>query len=215
MIKAKAHQRYKTSEGIPCVGVTTVLGVMNKPALVGWANKLGLDGYDVNKWVDSLAEIGTLIHYLVECNLKGKEPELGDYTANQINTAKEAFKKWEAWRANNKVELIDSEMQVVSDSLQVGGTCDVYAKVNGRLTVLDIKTSKGCYSEQRTQVVAYAKLLEENGKKVDDCRIIRIGRSENEGFDDILIGALQLHWHRFLACLALYKANKNIENSGA
>jgi hypothetical protein len=97
----------------------------------------------------------------------------------------------------------------------VGGTCDIYAKVNGKLTVLDIKTSKACYSEQRTQVVAYKKLLEENGKQAEECRIIRIGRSEHEGYDDILIGAHNLHWDRCMACLNLYRANKNLENSGA
>lgn len=215
MKKTKAHQRYKTSTGEPCVGVTTVLGVMNKPALVGWANKLGLDGYDVNKFVDALANIGTLIHYLVECDIKGETPELGDFTANEIETAKQAFKKWESWKAGVDFKLLGSEMQVVSDTLKVGGTCDIYAEVNGKKTVLDIKTSKACYSEQRTQVVAYAAILEENGYKIDECRIIRIGRAENEGFDDILIGGYALHWERFKACLALYRANKNVENGGA
>lgn len=215
MKKTRAHQRYKTSTGEPCVGVTTVLGVMNKPALVPWANKLGLDGYDVNKYVDALATIGTLIHYMVECEIKGVELDLNDYTPNQIETATQAFNKWLEWRKKNKFELLESELQMSSDSLKYGGTCDIYAIVNDKKTVLDIKTSKAIYSEARTQVVAYKHLLEENGREVDDCRIIRIGRDENEGFDDILIGGHDVHWTRFQACLALYWANKNINNSGA
>ncbi len=214
MIKAKAHQRYTTSRGEPCVGVTTVLGVMNKPQLVNWANRLGLDGYDVTKWVDGLANIGTLIHYLIECDINGAVPDLNNYTPNEVKTATEAFTKWVEWRGRNRFALIGSELQIVSDSLKVGGTCDIYAMVNDKATVLDIKTSKACYSEQRTQVVAYKNLLVENGKTVDECRIIRIGRSESEGFDDILIGAEKLHWSRFLACLELYRCNKNLENSG-
>lgn len=215
MIKAKAHTRYKSSSGIPCVGVTTVLGVMNKPALVAWANKLGLEGYEVGKWVDALAKIGTLIHYLIECDIKGEVADLSDYSENDINTAKEAFKKWVAWKEKNQFELIASELQIVDDELLVAGTCDIYAKVNGIPTVLDIKTSKACYSEQRTQVVAYKELLLRQGKEVTDSRIIRIGRSENEGFDDILIGGSAVHWKRFLACLELYRQNKNIDNAGA
>lgn len=216
MQKTKAHQRYKTSNGEPCVGVTTVLSVMNKPSLIAWANRLGLDGYDVNKYVDALANIGTLIHFLVECDIKNIQPDLNDYTPNEVKTAQTSFLKWKEWRSRNSFELIASELQIVSDELKVGGTCDIYAIVNGKKTVLDIKTSKACYSEQRTQVVAYKKLLEENGTiQVEDCRIIRIGRDENEGFDDILIGGHNLHWERFLACLKLYRANKNIENSGA
>ena len=215
MKKAKAHQRYKTSTGEPCVGVTTVLNVMAKPALVGWANKLGLDGYDVTKFVDNLAEIGTLIHHLVECDVKGVEPVLGDYTANQIEIARGAFTKWVGWRESVDFKLLGSELQLVSDSLKVGGTCDIYAEVNGKKTVLDVKTSKACYSEHRTQCIAYKNLLIENGREVDECRIIRIGRNENEGFDNILVGGHDLHWKRFLACLELYHANKNIKNSGA
>lgn len=213
--KARAHQRYKTSSGEPCVGVTTVLGVMAKPQLIKWANKLGLDGYDVDKWVDALAEVGTLIHYLVECDIKGVEPDLSNYSPNQVTTAKVSFQKWLDWRFKNKFELLGSEMQLVSDSLLYGGTLDIYAKVNEVPTVLDIKTSKACYSEQRTQVVAYKQLLLENGFDVTDCRVIRIGRDEHEGFDDVLIGGHDLHWARFQACLNLYRTNKNLENAGA
>jgi hypothetical protein len=215
MKKARAHQRYLTSKGEPCVGVTTVLGVMAKPYLIPWANKLGLDGYDVTKWVDALANVGTLIHYLVECDCKGIEPELGDYSQNDITVAKFSFQKWINWKSLNNFKLIESELQIVSDDLKVGGTCDIYADVNGKKTVMDIKTSKSVYGEQKTQGIAYKKLLQANGKLVDEARIIRIGRDQNEGFDDILIGAEELHWKRFLACLELYRANKNIDNGGA
>ena len=215
MVKAKAHQRYKTSDGRPCVGVTTVCGKIAKPYLITWANKLGLEGYDSNKWTDALADIGTLIHYLVECDIKGLIPDLGDYTENQITIAKEAFKKWVIWKEKNKFESIGSELQVVSDDLMVGGTCDHYCKLNDIFCVLDIKTSKSCYSEQRTQAVAYAKLLQALGKQVDEVRILRIGRSENEGFDDILVGGIELHWKRFLAYLTTYWIDKDLERSGA
>jgi hypothetical protein len=213
--RSRAHQRYKTSDGRPAVGVTTVLSQMNKPCLVAWANKLGLQGIDSTKYVDALARIGSCTHYLVECDAKGITPKLGDFTANEIETAKKSFQKWINWRSQNKFELVESELNLVSDAFQFGGTCDIYAIINGTPTVLDIKTSKICYSEQRTQVIAYMRLMIENKKPVTDARIIRIGRDENEGFEDILVGAHDLHWKRFKACLALYWANKNLENAGA
>ena len=40
----RAHQRYKIEDGTIVPGVTTVVGILNKPALVPWANKLGLEG---------------------------------------------------------------------------------------------------------------------------------------------------------------------------
>ena len=213
MKKAKAHQRYKTSKGEPCVGVTTVLNIMAKPALIAWANRLGLDGIDSTKYVDGLADIGTLIHYLIECDCNFIEPELGEYSQNEITVAMFAYKKWEDWKKIHSFELISSELQLISDTLKVGGTCDIYAKVDGKLTLLDIKTSKAVYGEARTQVVAYKHLLEENNKIVESCRIVRIGRDGNEGFEDITVGAFDLHWKRFLACLDLYKCNKNLKNT--
>lgn len=63
----KAHQRYYLEDGTLAVGVTTVVGILSKPALVKWANKLGLEGTDVTKYVDKTAEIGICAHYLVQC----------------------------------------------------------------------------------------------------------------------------------------------------
>ena len=38
--RSKTHQRYYDKAGTMLPGVTTILGVLNKPALVPWANKL-------------------------------------------------------------------------------------------------------------------------------------------------------------------------------
>ncbi|GAI86127.1 unnamed protein product, partial [marine sediment metagenome] len=38
------------------------IGVLNKPALVPWANNLGLQGINVKDYVDDKADIGTLAH---------------------------------------------------------------------------------------------------------------------------------------------------------
>lgn len=211
--KAKAHQKYVTTDGRPCVGVTTVLGVMAKPALIPWANKLGLQGIEVGKFVDALARIGTLCHYFVECDCKGETPQTDDYSPNEVQAAKVGFEKWLKWKEQHKFKLINSELQLASDSLQYGGTCDIYAEVDGVPTVLDIKTSKGCFPEHKTQAVAYANLLRENGHPCESVRIIRIGRDENEGFEDLTVGSHDLHWERFKACLALYWANQNLKNA--
>lgn len=210
--KSRAHTRYYTTDGVLVPGVTTVLGVMNKPALVKWANELGLRGVDSTKYVDALARIGSLIHYLVECDCLGEDPDLSDYTPNELEAAKVGYRKWIEWKSQHEVEVLGNELELVSSEHLYGGKCDIYARVDGVLTLLDIKTSKACYSEQRTQVVAYGPLLRENGKPVDAYRIIRIGRNENEGFEDVHVGAVDAHWAVFKACLALYQAQRNLKN---
>lgn len=210
--KAKTHTIYKTSKGrVP--GVTTITGVMNKPALVPWANKLGLQGIESAKYVDDLAVIGTLAHYMIECHVIKEKPDLSDYSKNQIDSAENSFLKFLEWEKKNDVEYYAAEMILVSELHQYGGQIDIYALVNGKHTLLDIKTCKGVYNDHFTQVGGgYALLLKESMRHVDDVRIIRVGRSDDEGIEaeDIPVTKLEYHEQRFLICKKLYDINKII-----
>jgi hypothetical protein len=211
MGKSKAHQRYRTADDTIVPGVTTITGVMNKPALVNWANNLGLKGISVGKYVDDLADVGTLAHKIIECYLTKQEVDYADYTPNQKSLAENAVLKFFSWEKENKFEVIKSELQMVSEKHRFGGCCDIYANLNGKSTLIDLKTSKGIFGEHFTQVSAYALLLEENGYPVEDVRILRIGRDESEGFDDKSVPLLKVHQERFLACLKLYNLNKQLK----
>jgi len=214
--KAKAHTRYRLADNTIVPGVTTLTGILNKPALVKWANNLGLEGISVKSYVDEMASIGTLAHYIVECHVQSKitktkvEPDFNDYTPNQIDLATNSVLKFYTWEKAQQIEYIASEMKLVSEMHRYGGCCDIYCKLNGNYTLIDLKTCKGIYPEQFTQVVGYAELLKENGHKVDDVRILRIGRDESEGFDDKKVPFLDLHWQRLLHCLEIYRLNKVI-----
>ena len=97
---ARTHTIYKNEKNIRVPGVTTITGVMDKPALVPWANRLGLQGYEVGKYVDELATIGSLAHYMVEVHIRNiingtnEEPDFGDYTPNQRSRAENAAIKF-------------------------------------------------------------------------------------------------------------------------
>lgn len=217
--KSKQHTIYKNKDGVRLPGVTTIIGVMEKPALVPWANKLGLAGIEVSKYVDDLATIGTLAHYLIQCHILSKinnqevKPDLSDYTPNQVSSAENCFIKFLDWESKNTVEYFNSEMVLVSETYQFGGTIDVFAKVNGKFTILDIKTCKGIYGEHFTQVAGgYNILLTDNNYNVEDIRIIRVGRTEEEGTEaeDKQIPMVQTHVKRFHICRELYNINKEL-----
>lgn len=70
--RAKPHTIYRTADGKRVPGVTTVLGIMNKPALVKWANTLGLQGIDSSAYVDETARVGTLAHEMIQEYLGGR-----------------------------------------------------------------------------------------------------------------------------------------------
>ncbi len=207
--KNKAHTRYRNAEGIIVPGATTILNsVLAKPQLVPWANKMGLQGIDTNKYVDSMATIGTLAHYMIECYLKGESPDLSEYSPAEISLAENSALKFYEWEKSHTYELIFSEQQLVSEKYQYGGCVDIYWKLDGKYTLTDIKTCKGIYSEQHTQLSSYRQLLIENGYPVEECNILRIGRDESEGFDFINSKNLDLHFERFEHCLEIYRLNK-------
>jgi hypothetical protein len=210
MKKAKAHIRYKNKDGIIVPGVTTILSVMAKPALKYWANKLGLQGIEVNKYVDILADAGTLAHSMVECKLKNIECNTYEYSQHDIDLAKNSINSFDNWLEQNKFESIFLEKEFVSEQYQFGGTIDIYGKLNEKLTLIDLKTSKAIYSEMETQACAYALLLEENNCEVEQIIILRIGRTKSEKFEERIVDNVELHQRRFIVCRELYNLNKEL-----
>jgi len=208
--RVKAHTVYKLRNGQRVPGVTTVLGVLNKPALVPWANKLGLQGIDTTKYVDKLAGIGTLAHYLVECHIKKIEPELEGFSPEEIDLAENSFLSFLEWEKNQKISYLDSEIILVSEQYKYGGTIDCYCSLNNQKTLLDFKTGKGIYEEMYYQLAAYRQLLEENGFQVDDCYILRIGRTEDEGFEYQKVDRKQLdkYWQIFYHARQIYELKR-------
>jgi len=210
--KVKAHQRYKLADGTQVPGSTTVLGVLDKAGLVGWANKLGLQGIDSRKYTDEAASVGTLAHYLVERELDGQPPDLGDYTPNQIERAMHSVKAFRRWLDGRTIEPILVEGRLVSEKYRYGGTVDFFGLLNGRRVLLDFKTSKAIYLEHKAQLVSYVKLLIENGYRPQEAHVIKLGRGPGASIEDHLVGQeeLRAHWAVFEHALGIYAAKKII-----
>src|SRR3990167_3634921 len=131
----KAKQKYFLADGSVCPGVTTIVGGLgwNKNMLVAWANRLGLNGQESRLYVDDKARIGTLAHAFVLADLGGEQPDTKDYTANQINLAKNCLKSYNGWKQGKKIEPLIVEKRMVSEVLGCGGTPDFYGKIDGVL----------------------------------------------------------------------------------
>jgi len=212
--KARAHTQYKLADGTRVPGVTTVLGVLNKPFLVKWANNLGLEGIDSAKYVDALADIGTLAHYMIECDLRKVEPDLSVYSPEHIGKAENALLSWYALIKGKTLEPVLLEASLISEEHCYGGTIDFYGKIDGVLTLADIKTSKAIYPEHKTQAGGgYRQLLVENGYPVDDVRIFRVGRTEDEAYEDHGVTMLGEHWELFQHCLAVYRLQSKLRKA--
>jgi len=206
--KSKAHIRYKNSDGEIVPGVTTVLGILNKPALIHWSWNLGMQGIDYRKFRDNLAEVGTLAHKMILDYFNKTETDTTDYSENQMNLAENCLLSFWEWEKGHKLEVIMAEAPLVSTEYGYGGTIDCFCKLDGQPTLLDFKTGKAIYPEMFYQLAAYEQLLAEDGRLIEVTRILRIGRDADEGFEERSVGKLDKHFEIFKHCLAIYNLKK-------
>jgi hypothetical protein len=213
--RAKTHTIYKLANGKRVPGVTTILEIINKPGLVKWANGLGLQGIDSETYVDETARVGTLAHEMIQEYLKGPRWDRGAFSADQIDLAENAVISFFEWERVNDYNMITEkiEMPLVSECFAYGGTVDWYGSIGGKKWLVDIKTSRGLFPEHVFQVSAYWNMLLENGFKVDGVRLLRVGRTEDEGFEDHVIDHSKLSqaFEVFQSALKLYRAKQEFE----
>ena len=212
--KTKIHTVYKLADGTRVPSVTTYLGILGKPAVIHWAWECGVQGLDYRKVRDQAGDIGTLVHYLILCQLKEEEPNLADYTSNDITAATIPMGKFSKWRVGHAIAPILLETPLVSETYRFGGMPDFFGLVDKIYTLLDFKTSQEVYQENFYQLAAYKKLLEEQGYKVDSVKIIRIGKRDDEGFEERAASNLENHWEIFLACQKIYELQKAVRKEG-
>lgn len=206
----KAHTRYRTKSGIIVPGVTTVLNLLAKPALVYWAWNLGMQGEDYRKVRDKAADVGTLVHYLVECDIKGTWPDLGEFKPNTVKKAKVAFEAFKDWRYTNKMETVECEVELVSEKYLYGGKIDWVAVDAAKNTLLlDIKTSKAVYTEHKYQLAAYWHAWDElhPDQKIDRAAIIQLNKVTGE-FSYHPFADLKFEFEIFLHLRDIYAMQK-------
>ena len=207
-----AHEIYRNRKGQRVPSVSKVIGVMDKPGLVKWANELGLQGINSYQYVDILAGAGTLAHAGVLADLMDTVWDTAPYSKDQINMAKKSVRKWFKWLDKQKFKMLWAERSLVSEKYQFGGRLDIYGILNGKKTLLDIKTTKKLYDNHATQTAGYRILLLENKFPVDESRLLRLPRTDDEGMEpeDKLIEKIELHTRRFLKCRELLELNDQI-----
>ena len=215
MAKTKAHTAYKLKDGTRVKGVTTILSNLgwNKNVLVAWARRTALAGDDPDAVLKEAGAIGTLAHYLCECDIKGEEPELDDYSAEQIEKEENAFLGYLEWKKMTKPKYEAIELKMVSEKYKVGGTADFVARINNSLVLGDIKTSKGIYPEMTAQLAAYRKMyIEIQPKaKIESAMILKLDKNSG-AFSHHFVGKSQLEWgwKVFEHCMALEELHKEL-----
>jgi hypothetical protein len=220
------------------LGVTTVLGIIAKPALIPWAVNetvgylagnlrpgITYDEVQIKTMLEAAkrahrqrkqdaADLGSMIHKWIEEYIKGENPPAP--VNPQMQQAIQAFL---GWVKKNKVKFIASERTVYSRKYNYAGTADFICEIAGKKYIGDIKTSNAIYNEYLLQVAAYRfAIQEEDSSNYDGMMIIRVPKNDGEieirefnNYADNARGfiyALMLYRHMKALELAVKKLNE-------
>lgn len=207
---------YKNAEGKRIPGVTTIIANLgwNKNALMYWAWEEGLNGKNFRETSQEAADIGTIGHAMVEADLKNKDwrslVDLRDVTEEMVEQATRTFQAWLQWKKLFNFELVASEISLISEQWQIGGTIDV-ATIQGEVSLVDLKTSNAIYEDHKIQIAAYGRLWNENfpDKQIKAYYILQLGKKDGS-FHYHFWPRLDEAWEAFVCLRKLHNLRKKI-----
>ncbi len=157
---------YKNTDGNYYPSVTTILDAYPKgKRFEQWLKDMGNEADDV---VERAATQGSNVHEAVEKLLKGHVVEWKDYTLEEWKM----ILRFQDFFTSNEMLLVAVEVNLLSESIGVGGTIDIVCKINGERWLIDTKTSGDIYDNHYVQLATYAMMWNE---AYPNERIDRIG----------------------------------------
>jgi len=170
------RHRYSWNGGPFYPSVTTILGIKDKPALVGWAKRetaacavrnldtlarmvKGGGPQAAVDWLkripdyarDTSADLGTQVHAAAEAIAHGEPVTLDDDVRPFIEAYRRDF--LEVFEPR----FLAVEAMVCSPRHEYGGTADVFAEIDGEIWLIDYKTGSGVYPDTALQLAGLAR----------------------------------------------------------
>ena len=189
---------YLTPDGGKYPSITTVLGWFSAKGIMEWRKRVGAE--TANKITTQASRSGTSVHQMAEDhlnNIEWKNEKTMPYDIESFLKIKPTLDD----RVNN---IYAQEKPLYSDHLGLAGTVDVVGEFDGKLSIIDFKTSRqsmigdkyGKLEKYFRQAAGYAVMFEERYKfPINSLVIIAAvaGKSEPEVFTskrDMHIGGL-------------------------
>lgn len=219
------HDYFADADGAKrYTGVTTVLSVIAKPALVQWSANEAIkfvercvsEGkeltpellkearYAHTKKKESAGTHGTDLHKLVENFVKEC---IEKYEGKPLAEAPKEIKKFSEWALSDVGRFLFSERRMASVELFVAGTADLaFIGKDGKKYMADFKTSSGIYGlDYFLQAAAYRALAESEGDDpYDGSCVVRLGKDGS--FEAPYRYDYETDRAGFLHALGLYRA---------
>lgn len=150
---------YVTPEGKKYPSITTILGAGEKPWLKEWYESMGQERAEAEK--KRAADRGTAVHAMIEKYLNNEAKPTAGF---QLEHVTEFLTLRLPLKGVNRI--ITQESALWSDLLRVAGRVDCIGEWNGKLSLIDFKTSTGDKKSEQIfdyylQTTAYALMFQE------------------------------------------------------
>ena len=153
---------------------------ISSDGIAHWANSLGFKRLSYRKTLDAAANVGTIAHNNIDKFLIDNSHIMSTNvldTPIQSQFAYQSFLKWyNDINSNANVEVLMHEETLVCKYF--GGTLDGLYKINGKIYLVDYKTSNHVRYNYTLQLAAYRYMLRELlNIEIDGCIILQLSKS--------------------------------------
>lgn len=157
-VTSDGKRYYKIPSGVLYPSVTTVMSIYNKKGIMEWRQRVG--EAEANRISGKASRRGTKMHTVCENYLNNTD--LGKVMPDIMMM----FRSIKPWLDDNVNNVHAIEAPLYSNHLRVGGRVDCISEFDGKLSIIDFKTSSKPKTEDKIknyfmQCSAYAVMYEE------------------------------------------------------
>jgi hypothetical protein len=159
-VTTEKGRKYRTPEGIDLPSITTVLSILSRESIAKWRARVGHE--EANRISTRASSRGTRVHEIIERYINNEESFKDGYTPDIIGS----FLDLKPILDGRIGRVYAQEAPLYSNHLGVAGRVDCVADFDGKLSIIDFKTSmkpkrKDWITNYFMQESAYAIMWEE------------------------------------------------------
>jgi hypothetical protein len=132
----KGGRKYAAPNGKSYPSVTTVLSILSEEGIQKWRARVGEE--EANKISYRASTRGTAVHSIIEKYLNNEEDYAEDFMPNIVDN----FKAVRSVLDDRIGSIYAQEAALYSDHLGLAGRVDCVAEFDGKLSIIDFKTSR-------------------------------------------------------------------------
>ena len=134
-VTTESGRKYRTPDGIDLPSITTVLSILSRDSIAKWRKRVG--EAEANKISYRASTRGTSVHEIIEKYINNDENFKDGYTPDIISS----FLDLKPILDGRIGKVFAQEAPLYSTHLGVAGRVDCVAEFDGKLSIIDFKTS--------------------------------------------------------------------------